>query len=597
MVILFCQISAFAQISPGDLTAAHEHLEGLSNCTLCHTLGDKVSNQKCLDCHDYLDQRITSGLGYHASSEVKGKDCFSCHSEHHGRNFEMIRFNKDDFDHSLTGYRLEGAHKRIDCRECHTSDNIFDSEIREIEDTYLGLTTECLLCHQDYHQNTLSPKCINCHNFEAFEPAANFNHNDDTEYALTGKHVDVDCIKCHEKTIRDGREFQDFSGISSSSCASCHEDVHASRLGQNCKACHTETGFDRFTGGAGFDHGITSFPLRGAHARQDCKSCHDISRGYTKVFSDHDDEDPGDCRICHEDVHEGRFGINCRDCHNERSWKIGQDVDNFDHDLTDFHLEGKHTQVDCRDCHISELTDPLDFDRCLDCHDDYHKGRLVSDVNEVDCQRCHTVYGFEKYTFNVADHGETAFPLTGAHLAIPCFMCHQIEEEEDWIFDELGVECLSCHENVHEGSMDPKYYEAHACTYCHTTESWQDIDFDHDQTEFRLEGQHELTKCGDCHIDATTGEQIFEGLTRECYICHDDIHRGQFDEDGITNCENCHSPLQWQPSLFNHDSTAFPLQGAHASVDCRECHLPEMVDGDVFFDYHIESFECVDCHL
>ncbi len=32
----------YGQISPGDLSNAHKDLEGMSNCTKCHVLGDKV---------------------------------------------------------------------------------------------------------------------------------------------------------------------------------------------------------------------------------------------------------------------------------------------------------------------------------------------------------------------------------------------------------------------------------------------------------------------------------------------------------------------------------------------------------------------------
>jgi hypothetical protein len=38
-----------AQISPGDLSNPHSNLEGISNCTQCHVLGNKQTNEKCLD--------------------------------------------------------------------------------------------------------------------------------------------------------------------------------------------------------------------------------------------------------------------------------------------------------------------------------------------------------------------------------------------------------------------------------------------------------------------------------------------------------------------------------------------------------------------
>ena len=74
-------ITGYGQISPGDLTQAHAHLEGMSNCTQCHDIGSKVSNTKCLDCHKEIKSLVSSNKGYHAHRTVKSKDCFDCHSD------------------------------------------------------------------------------------------------------------------------------------------------------------------------------------------------------------------------------------------------------------------------------------------------------------------------------------------------------------------------------------------------------------------------------------------------------------------------------------------------------------------------------------
>ncbi len=99
LLFLFNATYNYAQISPGDLTSAHAKYEGMSNCTLCHDLGKKVSNTKCLDCHKEIKTLITQKKGYHSSTEVKSNDCFKCHSEHHGRKFEMVRFDEKKFKH------------------------------------------------------------------------------------------------------------------------------------------------------------------------------------------------------------------------------------------------------------------------------------------------------------------------------------------------------------------------------------------------------------------------------------------------------------------------------------------------------------------
>ena len=68
-----------AQISPGRLSSAHAHLEGLSNCTKCHVLGNKETSSKCLECHVEIKKLISARKGYHSSTIVTGKECHECH--------------------------------------------------------------------------------------------------------------------------------------------------------------------------------------------------------------------------------------------------------------------------------------------------------------------------------------------------------------------------------------------------------------------------------------------------------------------------------------------------------------------------------------
>ncbi len=58
LVILIWAEVSYSQISPGELSREHAKFEGLQNCTKCHTLGEGLSNQKCLDCHTEIKVRI-----------------------------------------------------------------------------------------------------------------------------------------------------------------------------------------------------------------------------------------------------------------------------------------------------------------------------------------------------------------------------------------------------------------------------------------------------------------------------------------------------------------------------------------------------------
>lgn len=97
----------YPQISPGDLSNAHSKLEGLKNCIKCHNPGKGLSNQKCLDCHQSLREKIKLNQGYHSSPEVKNINCWQCHSEHHGKDFRLINFNEKEFKHEKAGFPLK----------------------------------------------------------------------------------------------------------------------------------------------------------------------------------------------------------------------------------------------------------------------------------------------------------------------------------------------------------------------------------------------------------------------------------------------------------------------------------------------------------
>ena len=587
------------QISPGDLSKAHSDLEGMSNCTHCHELGRKVLNSKCLDCHKDIRQLINERRGYHASSEVKNKDCFNCHSEHHGVKFDMVRFDEKNFDHQLTGYELEDKHAVIDCRKCHQPDNIANSDIKKRKDTYLGLGKACLSCHEDFHQKSLGNDCKECHDFKKFRPATGFDHNE-AKFKLNGKHLDVECKKCHKTDTKNGKDFQHFTNLSFADCKSCHRDPHQNHLPGKCVLCHSENSFKNFAGKRRFDHNVTRFTLKGKHKKIDCFDCHKNTKDPKQIFQDQLGVDQNDCTHCHEDVHENKFGSECAQCHDEKSFTTLKTTKFFKHDRTDYPLKGKHVEVDCKKCHIDKFTTAIDFSNCNNCHEDYHKGEFSELEKASDCASCHSLEaGFEVSLYSFDRHQKTEFPLEGSHLATPCFACHL--DESSWTFKDLSTQCIGCHDDEHKGKLSEKYYPDQQCNHCHQPESWAAIEFNHQLTEWPLEGQHLKLECRKCHLDTNNNtnskELLFNYMSSDCRSCHQNVHGSQFQIKGITDCTRCHTANRWQPDNFDHNTTAFPLEGRHAEIDCEQCHNKEGESEIKNIIYKIEKFECIDCHL
>jgi hypothetical protein len=573
----------------------------MSNCTQCHDLGDKVSNAKCLDCHKDIQSLLKENRGYHSNPRVAKQDCFACHSEHHGRNFDMVRFDQKNFDHTLTGYNLEGKHKAVDCRECHKPENIQNSNIKKRKNTFLGLGQECLSCHADFHQNTLSTDCMSCHSMDGFTPVIKFDH-DKADFKLKGRHTTVDCIECHKMTTRNGKEFQEFTDIPFADCKSCHQDPHNNNLPGQCFQCHTETSFSTFTGRGNFNHNLTGFNLKGSHAKIDCFSCHAKSSNPVAVFQDKKPTKENNCIACHADQHEGKYGNECSKCHNESSFLSLNNMDFFDHTVTDYPLEGKHLEVDCRKCHTERFSTPIDFTSCNKCHTDYHEGEFIKNGFSPDCLECHSLdRGFDYSLFTIEQHQTTTFPLEGAHTATPCFACHVSEEDDQrWRFRGIGENCIDCHQDFHSGFISAEYYPNNDCTSCHVNDAWDIVNFDHNKTNWPLTGKHLTVNCRECHFEISQNDyvssQTFSNLETNCASCHDDTHNGSFAIEGVTDCNRCHVTESWFPKKFDHNSTAFPLEGRHKEIECSACHAVGNEAGETAVIYKLNKLECIDCH-
>ena len=311
----------------------------------------------------------------------------------------------------------------------------------------------------------------------------------------------------------------------------------------DCRSCHSEDRWAQFGGQKRFDHKLTPFELKGKHRSIDCKSCHALDKGAQQVFQEHLGVAENACATCHQDPHQQKFGQDCAACHTETSFLVLKTPQTFNHALTGFVLEGKHSGLDCKACHKEKMTDPLKHVSCTDCHKDYHDGQFAEGGKIKDCSGCHIVQGFEVTIFGIEQHANTRFPLSGAHIATPCSDCHKPSTAGIWQFREVGTKCIDCHHDIHKGEIQEKYYPNQECTICHSTDSWEDQRFDHSLTRFQLDQSHIGLKCKKCHGQEDKPDRKFLSLPMECAACHTDQHQKQFaDVSGITSRDRCHDP-------------------------------------------------------
>ncbi len=347
-----------------------------------------------------------------------------------------------------------------------------------------------------------------------------------------------------------------------------------------CELCHVADGWKKARISKEFDHSKYGFPLEGAHAGTECLFCH-TNLDFEKIDSD--------CVACHQDVHQGEFGTECSACHGTRTF-----VDRVEqlslHRETRFPLTGAHSTLDCQQCHRSGQAG-LQFvntpTECFACHAESYAATTSPDHRQAgmgtDCRDCH---GMVTWSGGGFDHGETGFPLTGAHRTAECSQCHVGGR-----FTKERSDCYACHVADYAGTTDPNHVGAGfgtECEACHGTTTWGGADFDHDQSAFPLTGSHRAVACTECHPGGR-----FAGTNADCYACHQRDYDGAVAPKHVAgafphSCESCHGTSSWAGAQFDHSSTGFRLQGAHLAASCIDCHVNNQFSG--------LGSQCVDCH-
>ena len=527
-------------LMPGKVIEGHEKYE--EDCNKCHEAFSKTSQRRlCLDCHKKVATDISDKIGFHGrDNEIRSVECKQCHSDHLGRDADIVQFNKALFQHDHTDFKLKLSHLNVACSSCHKADKL-----------YREAAGDCHTCHKavDIHAGKLGKKCGQCHQEDRWQKN-NFDHAK-TKYPLTGKHHETSCALCHPR--------HRYKGVPKR-CNDCHQinDIHNGKYGEKCESCHSTKGWK----GYNFDHDKkTKFPLRGKHKESRCDSCHKDDDFKKKLKRDcytchkrqdtheknlgqkcgdchgakrwrqhkfkHDNFKKTACYDCHkaDDTHMGRYGKQCKACHRSNDWQKQY----FNHGKkTRFPLKGKHKEVTCVLCHKGDAAKEKDKTACHQCHklDDVHRTKLGKE-----CQSCHNEKGWRT---NVRfDHNITRFPLIGLHATVPCEECHL-----DTQYKETRRSCHACHkeDDDHKSSLAPQ------CGRCHNPNGWPFWQFDHDtQSEFKLKGAHKEIVCKACHRRPVKDKIE---LGSNCSNCHqgDDIHSGNFGRQ----CGRCHNEVDFK---------------------------------------------------
>jgi len=177
-----------------------------------------------------------------------------------------------------------------------------------------------------------------------------------------------------------------------------------------------------------------------------------------------------------------------------------------------------------------------------------------------------------------------------------CVQCHTNNN-----YTTVPTTCIGCHQADFTGTTNPSHVAAAfptTCDTCHTNTDWTvtGMSFNHTlYANYALTGFHATLQCVQCHTSNNYGN-----LSTACYSCHQADFTGTTNPSHVaagfpTDCSICHSTTNWTSSTFNHSTTAFPLTGFHATMQCVQCHtsattyngsLPTLCSGCHIADYN-----------
>jgi hypothetical protein len=498
-------------------------------CALCHVNNQYVGTPTdCASCH-ITDYNGTNNPP-HAQVGFAASACATCHTP---AGWDTSSFNHNQF------FPLTNGHANLQCTQCHTGGN------------YANAPTTCAGCHMTQYNTTNNPPhaqagfqpaiCSTCHDTIAWTDGK-FDHNTQTSFPLTGKHIGVLCTNCHTNGV--------YRGLSTD-CASCHladynqtnnpPHAQAGFAASACATCHTTAGWDQ----ASFNHN-QFFPLTNGHANLQCTQCH-TGNNYASA--------PTACYGCHAPDYNSTANIpgvpnhvtanfpqDCTLCHTTVNWTNA----NFNHSTTSFPLQGPHTTVPCATCHTDNYAGTLPT-TCYGCHQkDYaNAGNFPNVPNHVtsgfpqDCTVCHTTWTTTNWLGAVFNHNNTPFPLQGPHVNVPCASCHI-----GGVFAGTPTDCYSCHKADYNMTTNPNHSTAGfptTCTTCHTTwvtTNWAGATFNHTWWPLKHGGANGV--CATCHTNSSNY--------------------------AVFQCTNCHTAAQTNPK---HQGVSGYV---YNSINCYQCH-------------------------
>jgi hypothetical protein len=469
------------------------------------------------------------------------------------------------FDHAKTGFPLLGAHAQADCQTCH------------LQGIFKGTPQQCDVCHTKGSRLAIT-----------FKPA---KHPKTTRQ----------CSQCHTSTVTwTGARF-DHIGVTTGSCAYCHNGSDATGkpikhvvTTKPCDDCHRTTAwlpatFDHFgvaAGSCATCHGVNATGKPNGHlvTSASCDTCHSTN-AWKPAGVDHNNPAivaPGQCITCHGITSTGQVAghiptnLSCDACHNKYPARFGPST--FTHSLAQGVAPGL-----CGTCHSGfyaaapsnaqgkskpHIPTTLSCDACHSQSSGTFSGATFTHTTEQmsgnACNTCHSG-AYAAAPINAQGLSKPHIP-TGA---LSCDVCHSstiafsgaAATFTHTATQMSGGTCNTCHSGAYaaapinaQGLISPHIPTGSLqCDACHTSFtafSGANLTFTHLASQGVVANQ-----CATCHSGSYAAAPMNASGKLQGHV------------STSLSCDKCHSINAWKPAIVDHTNPAIVAPG-----QCATCH-------------------------
>jgi hypothetical protein len=511
------------------------------------------------------------------------------------------------FDHSTSGFELDGAHRDLPCESCH------------VDAVFQGTPRDCAACHSRGTRYNATPKpvthvlssenCAACHTTTAYLPVVHFEHAE-VRGSCTSCHDGVHaagkpaghvpttqpCESCHSTVAWQPAGF-DHSGITGG-CVGCHDGQTATGRGQShiassttCESCHStlfwqpaqQVDHAQVSGSCFSCHSgtvaISSGTISGKSANHipadnACGTCHVSTTTWSQVSFSHAGL-AATCQACHDGAHGAIQGKNdthvpttssCESCHDTSSWRPAVTVDHAQVVGTCFNCHNGTVSIGSGPVSAKPATHPPTSNNCENCHatSAWTPANVSHDGITGACSSCHNGTGA---TGKSPTHMTTTDRCESCHTVVSWVPSDRVDHTQT-----LGS-CVACHGgtlSISTGTVTARpathIASSSACESCHVTAAWKPVT--------RVDHTQVTGSCSSCHsgtISLSTG--VIAGKPAGHVLTSQE-------------CDACHTTVAWTPANFSHNGISGTCVSCHNGTNATGKNPAHMLTSDT----------CESCH-